>query len=550
MPLATNRALRCALLLTVLAVSVPTLLAQDHVLDFAAAAPHGHKHAPGQLCVLPAAPFEGTLSIPAPERALKARGEKATATFNVDFMASGTTLFGAYACASWPTDAQTAFQYAADVWGGLINSPEDITVKACWTTSLSSGTLGAAGARSYYRNFTNAPYTNTWYPVALANALSETDRNGAGSEEIYAVFNGNRTDWYYGTDASPAFAQYDFVTVVMHEIGHGLGFAGSAGINNGTGRCSSAPAGQGCINNGSTIPYAFDRYAYDGSGTSLLTTATYANPSGDLATILTGGTVGSSTGVFFTGSTIGTQRLYTPSSYAGGSSYSHFDLSLYPSELMKPSLPNGQAVHDPGLALDLLEDLGWASVVPVELVAFDVSRAGEDVILNWATASETNNSGFEVQVRTPGAADFALLDFVQGRGTTAEAQAYSFRTATLTPGTYAFRLRQVDFDGGFEVFPAVEVTVEVVGTHWAASAYPNPFAGTATLAFAVQEAEPVRAVLYDLLGRAVQTVYEGTPTANTPVEVQVNGQGLASGTYVIEIAGERFRETQRVTVVR
>ncbi|MEL6773044.1 MAG: T9SS type A sorting domain-containing protein, partial [Bacteroidota bacterium] len=109
---------------------------------------------------------------------------------------------------------------------------------------------------------------------------------------------------------------------------------------------------------------------------------------------------------------------------------------------------------------------------------------------------------------------------------------------------------QVDFDGGFEVFPEVEVTVEVVGTHWAANAYPNPFAGTATLAFAVREAEPVRAVLYDLLGRAVQTVYEGTPTANTPVEVQVNGHGLASGTYVIEIAGERFRETQRVTVVR
>ncbi|MEM8558601.1 MAG: T9SS type A sorting domain-containing protein [Bacteroidota bacterium] len=555
MPTATKRftlpvLLGVALLATAPVAQAQQAQAQQHAttVDTPATGHLGHDHE-GGMCVLPAMPFEGALSIPAPERAFAVQARQAAATFNVDYVSGGSSLYG-YACSSWPSAAQTAFQYAADVWGGLLNSPQTITVKACWSTSLPSSTLGAAAARSAHGNFTNVPYTNTFYPAALANALADSDLNGSANEEIYAIFNGNRTDWYYGTDASPAFTEYDFVTVVMHEIGHGLGFAGSAGISDGTGtgRCRSYASGQGCINNGS-LPYAFDRFAYDGGGTSVLTTSKYANPSSDLATILTGGTVGGSTGIFFTGSAVGTQQLNTPGSYASGSTYSHFDLGLYPSELMKPSLPNGQAIHDPGLALDLLEDTGWASVVPVELTAFDVRRAGEDVLLSWATASETNNSGFEVQMRSPAAADFAVLDFVQGHGTTAESQTYTFRAPDLTPGTYAFRLRQVDFDGAFEVFPEVEVTVEVVGTHWAATAYPNPFVDEATVTFAVREREPVRVVVYDLLGRAVQTVYTGTPAANTPVRVRLDGQRLASGAYVVEIAGERFRETQRVTVV-
>ncbi|MEM6782982.1 MAG: T9SS type A sorting domain-containing protein [Bacteroidota bacterium] len=199
--------------------------------------------------------------------------------------------------------------------------------------------------------------------------------------------------------------------------------------------------------------------------------------------------------------------------------------------------------------------LGSAQVIPVELTTFDVSLSGTDAVLAWQTASETNNSGFEVQVRMPQAERFEVLDFVRGYGTTSEAQFYSFRAPDLAPGTYAFRLRQLDFDGGFEIFPEVEVTVGIPGTHWVTEAYPNPFGsavGTldATVEFAVTRSAPVSAVLYDVLGRPVQTLYEGTPSAGTPVQARVDASGLASGTYILVVTGDGFRDAQRVTVAR
>ncbi|MEL6771938.1 MAG: T9SS type A sorting domain-containing protein [Bacteroidota bacterium] len=198
---------------------------------------------------------------------------------------------------------------------------------------------------------------------------------------------------------------------------------------------------------------------------------------------------------------------------------------------------------------------GGSQVIPVELLGFDVSLDGTDAVLAWRTASETNNSGFEVQARRPRAERFEVLDFVPGFGTTTEAQAYAFRVSDLEPGTYTFRLRQLDFDGGFEMLPEVEVTVAVPGTHWVAEAYPNPFGSAvgaldATVEFAVAHSTPVRAVLYDVLGRPVQTVFDGTPAANTPIRARVAGHNLASGTYVLVVTGEGFRDTQRVTVTR
>ncbi|MEM8599217.1 MAG: T9SS type A sorting domain-containing protein [Bacteroidota bacterium] len=204
-----------------------------------------------------------------------------------------------------------------------------------------------------------------------------------------------------------------------------------------------------------------------------------------------------------------------------------------------------------------LDQIGFGSsqVIPVELTSFNVGLSGTDAVLAWETSSETNNSGFEVQMRLPEAERFDVVDFVRGFGTTSEARSYNFRVPDLEPGTYAFRLRQLDFDGGFEIFPEVEVTVGVSGSLWVARTFPNPFgaaagAPEATVRFSVPNSAPVNAVLYDVLGRAVQTVYEGTPAANARVEARVDARGLASGTYLLVITGDGFRDTHRVTVAR
>jgi hypothetical protein len=127
------------------------------------------------------------------------------------------------------------FQRAADIWGSLIDSKVDIPVDASFTSldcGTSSAVLGQAFATKIVRNFTNAPQQNIWYPIALASALAGQDLN-SGAAHIHAEFNSQidlpsclgGVGWYYGLDANHGTKE-DLLVVLLHEIGHGLGFAG------------------------------------------------------------------------------------------------------------------------------------------------------------------------------------------------------------------------------------------------------------------------------------------------------------------------------------
>src|SRR5690606_10947010 len=187
-------------------------------------------------------------------------------------------------------------------------------------------------------------------------------------------------------------------------------------------------------------------------------------------------------------------------------------------------------------------------VIPVELTAFNAVANGSDVTLAWATASETNNAGFEVQMRQGG--DWSPLGFVAGHGTTTEAQTYSYTAAGLDPGTYTFRLKQVDFDGAFEYSGEVEATVEVVGTHVLTQAYPNPFNPQASFALTASQSQRVVATLYAALGQRVAVLFDGSVEANVSQTVEIDGAGLASGLYVVRVEGERFADALRVTLLK
>ncbi len=111
--------------------------------------------------------------------------------------------------------AQNAFQYAIDIWASLLTSNEPILVTANYT-DLGSNTLGSAGATTGLRNFSGAPQTNTFYPIALANKLHGGDLD-PNNPDIVCNFNSS-INWYFGTDGNTPSGQYDFVTVVLHEL--------------------------------------------------------------------------------------------------------------------------------------------------------------------------------------------------------------------------------------------------------------------------------------------------------------------------------------------
>ncbi len=126
-----------------------------------------------------------------------------------------------------------AFERAAEIWEDVLDSPIEIRVRASFDSlpcSANDGALGGAFPESALTDFPNAPVRGVWYPVALANRLSGEDLE-PGNDDINVRFNSGigqtgcleNSGWYYGLDGAHGNS-FDLVTVLLHELGHGLGF--------------------------------------------------------------------------------------------------------------------------------------------------------------------------------------------------------------------------------------------------------------------------------------------------------------------------------------
>ena len=140
------------------------------------------------------------------------------------------------------------YQFAADLWETVLDSPVETRVQASFiplNCNATSATLGAAGTQYVFANFGNG-VSNTWYGNALANALAGEDLSPAINEEdngneIISFFNSNlgqsnclaSSGWYYGLDGNTPAGQVSFLDVVMHEIAHGLNFSGFYDLSTG-----------------------------------------------------------------------------------------------------------------------------------------------------------------------------------------------------------------------------------------------------------------------------------------------------------------------------
>ncbi|HEX3067703.1 MAG TPA: PA domain-containing protein [Thermoanaerobaculia bacterium] len=162
------------------------------------------------------------------------------------------------------------FQRAAAIWGSLLESKADILVDASFANldcSANSGVLGQASAATFISNFSGAPQQNVWYPAALADAIAGKDlvnptkpiTDPTSKAHIVAEFSssldlptclGGSLAWYYGLDGNHG-AKEDLLTVLLHELGHGLGFIG---VTDGTtGALLGKPA----------LPSVFEQHMFD-----------------------------------------------------------------------------------------------------------------------------------------------------------------------------------------------------------------------------------------------------------------------------------------------
>ena len=172
--------------------------------------------------------------------------------------------------------------------------------------------------------------------------------------------------------------------------------------------------------------------------------------------------------------------------------------------------------------------------LPVELAAFTGLSDGQAVVLRWQTQSETNNAGFEVEHRAEAAEAWQKEAFIEGAGTTAEPQAYSYRVEGLAPGPYRFRLKQRDFDGSFRYSAEIEMAVAAPVKLVVEQNYPNPFRASTEITYALPVAEHVRLVVYDVRGREVARLVDGQEAAGEHRVSWVAGT-VPSGLYVYRL---------------
>jgi trimeric autotransporter adhesin len=192
--------------------------------------------------------------------------------------------------------------------------------------------------------------------------------------------------------------------------------------------------------------------------------------------------------------------------------------------------------------------------LPVELATFTASVDRRDVHLNWTTASEINNSGFDIERKPVGAEEWSRISFVEGSGTTNEATNYSFTDRGLNSGKYNYRLKQVDYNGNFEYFNlSSEVNVGVPDKYDLSQNYPNPFNPTTKINFDLPFDSKVTMKIFDITGREIKTLVNEVHQAGY-YTVTFDAGSIASGVYfyriIAEGGNEQYVMTKKMMVIK
>ena len=174
--------------------------------------------------------------------------------------------------------------------------------------------------------------------------------------------------------------------------------------------------------------------------------------------------------------------------------------------------------------------------IPVELISFNGKAVGPDILLNWITATETNNRGFEIERKETGekTGQWETISFIKGNGTTAESKLYSYIDKNVAAGNYQYRLKQIDFDGSSDYSRVVEISIDSPEEFSLAQNYPNPFNPATNLSYVIGHSSFVTLKVYDVLGNEAAVLVNETKPAGR-YTLKFDGSNLASGIYFYRI---------------
>jgi hypothetical protein len=316
--------------------------------------------------------------IPPPKEYFEKMGRKGGAS--IDFYYNG-----------FSSTAIAAMEKAASILESVLPDDVHITIVTNWVNISTAGVLANSSSSGYVPGWgIDAWKPRAIYPVALAEKIAGKSLNADTDGDIELNVNSS-ANWYLGTDGAVPPLKYDLVTVVLHELIHGLGFFDSFYTEGSTGAYGA-----------SSIPFIYDTFVESQSGNKLTDTLLFPNPSATLKTQLTSGAVYFK-GPLVTAYTSGSRaRLYAPSTYEIGSSIAHLDENTYVSNnnaLMTPFIEKREAIHDPGmLTRTMLGELGWINTRIIHESPRDTEAHLTQIVINAEIKSDTAYNHSKVEL--------------------------------------------------------------------------------------------------------------------------------------------------------
>jgi hypothetical protein len=188
------------------------------------------------------------------------------------------------------------------------------------------------------------------------------------------------------------------------------------------------------------------------------------------------------------------------------------------------------------------------TLLPVELTKFAAVVSGNNVQLEWETATELNNYGFEIE-RSMDEQSFEKISFVEGSVNSTSAKSYSYTDKLNAAGNYFYRLKQIDLDGSFEYSNIIEVSTIAPENFEMAQNYPNPFNPTTKIEFKVPVQSNVNIKVYNTIGEVVAVLFNDQVEAGNHT-VSFDASNLPSGIYIYRIESDNFSQSMKMTLLK
>jgi hypothetical protein len=300
--------------------------------------------------------------------------------------------------------------------------------------------------------------------------------------------------------------------------------------------------------------------------------AAYFNPDGDYA--VNSGTIGVGASPFLNEIVSGNLRglqdtAFTPGlatgldlngngvfRYGAGDNWGTYEASCYWVDLM---FTPGQFTYDLTSITDAspctatgspIQSLSVTSVscsvLPITLANISARPQGKNIIVDWATASESENKGFELQ-RSSDNLNWEGITFINGAGNSTSTINYSYEDKGLYPSRYYYRLKQVDFDGRYKFSVVVSAMIDGKAEYELKQNFPNPLKDETTIRYILPETSKVNLTIFDMNGRPIKVLVNGTKGAGMHAQNFYPG-ALPAGVYYYKLQAGNFTSVKKLVI--